>query len=308
MSRLSQKPTAAVLLQRIARRLARAKLHYGHGTEAPIDDAAALLCHVLELDPPLTAAHLRRPVSALRQQRLAELVQRRIAARIPVVYLTQRCWFAGLPMFVDERVLIPRSPLAETIEQRFQPWIDARRVRAICDMGTGSGCIAIACARAFLRARVDAVDVSAAALDVARLNIRQHRLQRRVRAVESDHFSALKGAAYDIIVSNPPYVGKREMRSLPAEYRHEPRNALASGDDGLASVRVLLHEATQHLLPQGILVVEVGNSEALVRRRFRQLPFVWLQFERGGGGVFVLTREQLLAGGFGNQEQCPVTR
>jgi ribosomal protein L3 glutamine methyltransferase len=308
MTQLSQKPTAGVLLQRATRQLARAKLHYGHGTLAPADDAAALLCHVLAVEPPLTVARLRRPVSTARQLQLAALLRRRIAERMPVVYLTQRCWFAGLPMIVDERVLVPRSPLAETIEQRFEPWIDARRVRAICDMGTGSGCIAIACARAFLRARVDAVDVSAAALQVARINIRQHRLQRRVRAVESDHFAALKGAAYDIIVSNPPYVGTREMRSLPAEYRHEPRSALASGHDGLASVRVLLREATQHLLPEGILVVEVGNSETLVRHRFRQLPFVWLQFERGGGGVFVLTREQLLAGGFGSEEQCPVTR
>jgi ribosomal protein L3 glutamine methyltransferase len=293
MSQLSQKPSAAVLLQRAARRLKRVGLHYGHGTSTPSDDAAALLCHVLQLEPPLTPAALRRPVSKRRQQQLAALLQRRIVERVPVVYLTQRCWFAGLPMYVDERVLIPRSPLAETIEQRFEPWIDARRVRAVCDMGTGSGCIAIACARALPRARIDAVDVSGAALQVARINIRQHRLQRRVRAVESDHFAALAGRAYDIIVSNPPYVGKRELRGLPAEYRHEPRAALAAGDDGLDSVRVLLQQAARHLSAEGILVVEVGNSETLVRRRFPRLPFVWLQFERGGGGVFVLTREQL---------------
>ena len=293
MSQLSQKPSTAVLLQRAARRLRRAGLHYGHGTLTPSDDAAALLSHVLQVEPPLTPAALRRPVSERRQQQLAALLQRRVVERVPVVYLTQRCWFAGLPMFVDERVLIPRSPLAETIEQRFAPWIDARRVRAVCDMGTGSGCIAIACARAFPRAHIDAVDISSAALQVARINIRQHRLQRRVRAVESDHFAALAGRAYDIIVSNPPYVGQRELRGLPAEYRHEPRAALAAGDDGLDSVRVLLQQAAQQLAPEGILVVEVGNSETLVRRRFPRLPFVWLQFERGGGGVFVLTREQL---------------
>jgi ribosomal protein L3 glutamine methyltransferase len=301
MSQLSQKPTVGVLLQRATRQLARARAHYGHGTSAPIDDAAALLGHVMGLDPPLRATQLRRAMSMQRQQQFKALLRRRIVERMPVVYLTQRCWFAGLPMFVDERVLIPRSPLAETIEQRFQPWIDPRRVRRICDMGTGSGCIAIACARAFPRAQVDAIDVSPAALEVARINIRQYRLQRRVHAVESDHFAALEGAAYDIIVSNPPYVGEREMRSLPAEYRHEPRAALAAGVDGLTSVRILLAEATRRLLPEGILVVEVGNSETLVRRRFPQLPFAWLQFERGGGGVFVLTREQLLAGGLGSQ-------
>jgi ribosomal protein L3 glutamine methyltransferase len=297
MSRLSQKPTVDGLLRRVTRQLARARLYYGHGTEHPRDDAAALLCHVLAVTPPLSFATRRRTVGPARQAELAALVARRIHERIPVVYLTQRSWFAGLVMYVDERVLIPRSPLAETIQQRFSPWIEPQRVRRICDMGTGSGCIAIACARAFPRARIDAVDISESALAVTRINIRQHRLARRVRAVESDHFDALGSAAYDIIVSNPPYVGSREMAGLPDEYRHEPRLALASGVDGLDSVRVLLERAAVHLNPGGILVVEVGNSEALVRRRYPQLPFVWLQFEHGGGGVFVLTREQLLMGG-----------
>jgi ribosomal protein L3 glutamine methyltransferase len=296
MSRLSQKPTVDGLLRRVTRRLARARLYYGHGTEHPRDDAAALLCHVLAVTPPLSAAARRRTVGAARQAELAALVARRIHERIPVVYLTRRSWFAGLVMYVDERVLIPRSPLAETIQQRFSPWIEPKRVRRICDMGTGSGCIAIACARAFPRSHIDAVDISKSALAVTRINIRQHRLTRRVRAVASDHFDALGSAAYDIIVSNPPYVGSREMAGLPDEYRHEPRRALASGVDGLDSVRVLLEQAAVRLNPGGILVVEVGNSEALVRRRYPQLPFVWLQFVRGGGGVFVLTREQLLTG------------
>lgn len=281
------------LLDRVARRFRRARLHYGHGTLDASDDAAAIVAHVLRQAPPLTPARLRRRAGAATIAAVGQLAERRIRERVPVVYLTQQCWYAGLPLHVDERVLIPRSPIAELIGQRFAPWIDARRVRRIADIGTGSGCIALACARAFARARVDAVDIDPQALEVARLNIRRLRLGRRVRALQSDHFAALEGARYDIIVSNPPYVGRREMASLPAEYRHEPRGALAAGRDGLDSVRVLLREAAVHLEPAGILVVEVGNTEVAVRRRFPRLPFLWLQFSRGGGGVFLLTREQL---------------
>ena len=295
--RVPQPPvSAAMLWRRATRRLQRARLYYGHGTERARDDAAALVWHALRLPARPSAARLRRAATPAQQARLRALLARRIAGRVPVVYLTHRCWFAGLEFHVDERVLIPRSPIAELIEQGFSPWIDAARVRRIADVGTGSGCIAIACAHALPRARVDALDISADALAVAALNIRRHRLQRRVRALKSDHFSALETGAYDIIVSNPPYVGRAELASLPPEYRHEPVLALAAGRDGLDSVRVILRGAARYLRPGGILVVEVGNSETLVRRKFPRLPFTWLEFARGGGGVFLLTREQLVAG------------
>jgi ribosomal protein L3 glutamine methyltransferase len=277
----------------VRRRLLRARLHYGHGTDNAGDDAAALVWHALGLPVQAGARQLARVPTAGQLAALEALVQRRIAGRVPVVYLTQRCWFAGMQMHVDERVLIPRSPIAELVESRFQPWIEPTRVRRIVDVGTGSGCIAVACAAAFPRARVDALDLSPDALAVAQINIRAHRLGRRVRALVSDHFSALGDDSYDIIVSNPPYVGQREMAGLPAEYRHEPRMALAAGRDGLDSVRVLLAEAPARLRPAGLLVVEVGNSERAVRRAWPRLPFTWLEFARGGGGVFLLTREQL---------------
>jgi ribosomal protein L3 glutamine methyltransferase len=280
----------------LSAQLRRARLHYGHGTSNARDDAAALIWHALKLPRQPSATRLRRRATLAQLKTLQALVARRITERVPAVYLTHRSWFAGLEMYVDERVLIPRSPLAELIEHRFAPWIDAAQVRRVADIGTGSGCIAIACARAFPRARVDAVDISGPALQVARRNIRRHRLARRVRAVKSNHFSALPAGAYDIIVSNPPYVGRSEMATLPPEYRHEPTAALAAGADGLDAVRVILRDAPRYLRAGGILVVEVGNTEARVRRRFPSLPFTWLQFARGGGGVFLLTREQLIAG------------
>lgn len=283
----------ATALRRAARRLERAGVWFGHGTDNALDDAAVLLWYVLGIsdaaDPKLDARKL-----TLRQRLAFEaLLERRIATREPAVYITGETWFAGLPMRTDPRALVPRSPLAELIERGFAPWIDPSHVRRVLDVGTGGGCIALACAHYLPRARVDAVDISDDALALAHENRRRLGLARRVSLVKSDHFSALKGRTYDIIVSNPPYVGRREMRTLPAEYGHEPRIALASGDDGLDSVRVLLSQSAKHLNPGGLLVVEVGNTETLVRRRFPRVPFLWLEFERGGGGVFCLTREQL---------------
>ena len=281
------------LIARGARRLRRARVFCGHGTDNVWDEAAALTLYALGLSAAAGAALGRRPVGRAGQQRAREILTRRIAERIPGAYLTGVAWFAGVPLHVDARVLVPRSAIAELIERRFAPWIAARRVRRILDLGTGCGCIAIACARALPGARVDAVDISPAALDVAGINVRRYRLTRRVRLRKSDHFAALAGATYDIIVSNPPYVGSRELRALPPEYRHEPRVGLAAGNTGLDSVRIILRQARRHLRPGGLLIVEVGNTQAAVRRAFGRVPFVWLEFERGGGGVSLLTREQL---------------
>lgn len=284
------------LIEQGANRLRRARVFFGHGTDNAWDESAALVLHALGLPHNDPSVYARR-VGLSDQRRVQAWVTRRIKERIPAVYLTGETWFAGWPFYVDPRVLIPRSPIAELIERRFAPWLDARRIRRVLDMGTGSGCIAIACAKALPWSRVDAVDISGEALAVAARNVRRHRLGRRVHLVHSDHFASLGAARYDLIVSNPPYVGARELAALPPEYRHEPPLALAAGRVGLDSVRVLLGESRRHLRPGGALIVEVGDTERAVRRAFPRLPFIWLQFERGGGGVFVLGAEQLPAPG-----------
>ena len=296
MARLFHRTTAGSLIGSVQRRLTRAKVFFGHGTENARDEAAALVYFVMRLPHDSPPRVLQRRATAAQVAGIDALLQRRIAERLPLPYLTHEAWFAGLRFYVDQRVLIPRSPFAELIEKRFSPWIDARRVRRLLDLGTGSGCIALAMARAFPRARVDAVDIDPGALEVAAINRRRLRLTRRVRLIESDHFAALSGESYDIIASNPPYVGAREMRGLPREYRHEPRLALESGREGLDSAGIILAQAARHLRPRGLLVVEVGNTERALRRAYPRLPFTRLDFERGGGGVFLLTREQLERG------------
>ncbi len=302
MRRLSHKApeTVGAAIDRCAAALARARVSFGHGTDNPRDEAAELVFFAAGIPHAAGAHAYGRALTPARRRRIDALLQQRTTRRIPLPYLTQRAFFAGLELYVDERVLVPRSPIAELALSRFAPWIDPERVRRIVDVGTGSGAIALACAKAFPRAHVDALDISADALRVCRRNVRSLRLKSRVAVLKSDHFAAVGGRRYDIIVSNPPYVGEREMRGLPREYRHEPRIGLASGADGLNSVRAILRAAHRHLRKDGILVCEVGNSEAALLRAFPRTPFIWPQIAMGGGGVFVLRApglEELKASG-----------
>ena len=276
-----------------ASRFNEAGLHYGHGTDNAVDDALTLVLHALHLQhglaPELFSAQLTRE----EKQRVFDLLSQRYEKRIPVPYLTNEAMFAGLSFYVDERVLVPRSPIAELIEQQFEPWVDPDNVGHILDMCTGSACIAISCALAFPYAQVDAVDISTDALAVAQKNIERHGMDGLLNIYESNLFSNLPAQRYDIIVSNPPYVSAEEMTSLPEEFSHEPELGLVSGEDGLDACIEILAEAGNRLNDDGILVVEVGNSAGALADRFPEVPFLWLDFERGGEGVFLLTAEQV---------------
>ena len=272
---------------------AEADLCYGHGADNALDEAAFLVLGALDIPFDADPGQLNKTISARERERIEELVNIRIRSKKPVAYLLNKTWFAGMPFYVDERVLIPRSPIAELLFEQFSPWISPGEVDRVLDLGTGSGCIAIACATVFPRANVDATDISADALEVARRNCDQHDLTRRVNLIQSDLFSALDDRQYDIIVSNPPYLSAEEMSVLPAEYRYEPSLALAAGATGLDVVDRILHDAHRHITPHGILVVEVGNGRAALEARYPRIPFTWLDFEHGGEGVFVIAGTDL---------------
>ncbi|HQU15543.1 MAG: ribosomal protein L3 N(5)-glutamine methyltransferase [Chromatiales bacterium 21-64-14] len=275
-----------------ASRFNAAGLVFGHGTDNALDEAALLVLHALHLPPDLPSDYRDTALTDTERRAVAVVLERRIRERAPAAYLTGEAWFAGLCFEVDERVLVPRSPIAELIEQGFEPWLAQIHVRRILDLGTGSGCIGIACALAFPEAEVDLADVSQDALTVAQHNVLRHGLEGRVRTVHSDLFSALRGR-YDLIVSNPPYVSAAEMDTLPEEYRREPALGLAAGPAGLDFALRIMREAPRHLEEPGLLVVEVGGAAAALEAQLPELPFLWPEFQRGGDGVFVLGSAQL---------------
>jgi ribosomal protein L3 glutamine methyltransferase len=286
------------LIRTVADQFDSAELAYGHGTDNPLDEAAWLIFSTLRLAHEAAVEAYAMPVLESDILKVMALAKRRIEERVPMAYLLNQAFFAGREYYVDERVLVPRSPFAELIEQQFTPWVDPRQVLAVADLGTGSACIAIAIAYAFPDARVDAVDISTDALAVAAINIKKHDLEcpglaARVTTVQSDFFDALGGNQYDLIVSNPPYVDGADMASMPLEFGHEPELGLAAGDDGLDAVHKILREASRFLTDNGILVCEVGNSQPALESAYPGVPFVWLEFEAGGAGVFVLTKIDL---------------
>ena len=268
-------------------------LYFGHGTDNAWDEAVALILHVLHLPPDTTNKILNATLTISEKQQIINLIQKRVTDRTPLPYLTHEAYFAGLSFYVDERVLIPRSPMAELIETGFAPWVDPNSVTHVLDICTGSGCIAIVCALALPAAQIDASDLYADCLEVAAMNIEKYSLQKQIHLYQSDLFNNLPANKYDIIIANPPYVDAQDMANLPPEYRHEPKAALSAGLDGLTIINQILKNAKNYLKPKGILVVEVGNSEQAVQEQYPNMPFTWLNFQRGGDGVFLLMREQL---------------
>ncbi|MEQ8230927.1 MAG: 50S ribosomal protein L3 N(5)-glutamine methyltransferase [Gammaproteobacteria bacterium] len=288
--------SASALIADATQRFEAAGLHYGHGTDNAADEALFLVLHALGWGYDVSDAALAAPLVPAQRRAVEAVIAARIATRKPAAYLTGRMWFAGHEFAVDERVLVPRSPIAELIGEGFEPWRGGRPLLRVLDIGTGSGCIAIAIALAFPRARVDATDVSAAALAVARANVARYALEERVTLAQCDLFPA-PGTRYDLIVSNPPYVPRAVWEALPPEYHAEPTLALTAGDDGCDCLAGILARAADYLAPGGQLLVEVGEIWPAVAARWPRLPFTWIEFAHGGEGVFLLERDELLDAG-----------
>jgi ribosomal protein L3 glutamine methyltransferase len=292
------RPTLRSILRDIARRLKVARVSFGHGTTNAHEEAAWLSAHALGLQVDALQLHLDRALSADETRQINTLVDTRIRTRKPTAYLLREAWLGEHRFYVDERVIVPRSYIAELLQEDLRPWVTrANPVRSALDLCTGSGCLAILLALNFPRSRIDASDISRDALHVAKRNITDYRLTKRVSLVTSNLYSKLGNRRYDVIVSNPPYVREAVMRRLPAEYRKEPVLALAGGDDGLDLVKRIVAEAALHLTPEGLLIVEVGHNRKRVEAAFPRLPLIWAQTSGGDDCVFLITRETLLAAG-----------
>lgn len=275
-------------------RFNEAGVFFGHGTDNAWDEAAYLLLHTLHLPIDQLDPYIDARLTATERASAVDVIKRRITERLPASYLTHEAWLDDYRFYVDERVIVPRSHIAELLREQLSPWVnDPWAVGRVLDMCTGSGCLAILAAEAFPEATIDAIDLSPDAIAVARINVDEYGLAERIRLIESDAFAAIPGERYDVIISNPPYVNAESMASLPAEYRREPQLALASGDDGLDFVRVLLKDAAQHLTPDGVLIVEIGHNRDEVEQAFPRLSFVWLDTSAGDRFVFMLRRKDL---------------
>ncbi|MGP4843200.1 50S ribosomal protein L3 N(5)-glutamine methyltransferase [Marinobacter sp. 1Y8] len=281
------------LLRFASTQFASSEIYYGHGTDNVWDEAVQLVMRSLSLPLENNAIFLDARLTRDEKTLILDRIRRRVESREPVAYLLGEAWFMGLPFNVDSRVLVPRSPIGELIQSGFQPWLGDLEVNRILDLCTGSGCIGIAAATVFEDADVDLSDISGDALEVAQSNIIMHGLEDRVSAIQSDLFAGLEGQ-YDLILSNPPYVDAEDMAALPDEFRHEPELGLAAGGDGLDIAHRILDKAADLLTPDGLLVVEVGNSWVALQDAYPELPFIWLDFDQGGEGVFLLTRQDLL--------------
>ena len=271
----------------------KSELFFGHGTDNAFDEAKLLTFHVLQLPQNIPDNYWNARLTHVEKQQVTELFRLRIETRKPAAYLTGEAWFAGLRFIVSEATLVPRSPIAELIAKRYEPWVNAEQVTNVLDMCTGSGCIGIASLQAFPHAEVDLVDISADALEIAQQNVEQFGLEEFAHPIQSDLFSNLQGKQYDLIVSNPPYVDEIEMTHLPEEFQREPALGLAAGKDGLDLVRRILAEAPQYLKDDGVLIVEVGVSQFYLEQEYPELPFYWFEFEHGGEGVFAIQKSEL---------------
>jgi ribosomal protein L3 glutamine methyltransferase len=290
----SQLHTIRDLLRFAVSQFNKAGLHFGHGSANAYDEAAYLILKTLYLPLDQLEPFLDARVTDSEGKQVLEMIERRVTDRIPVAYLTHEAWLGDFSFYVDERVIIPRSFIAELLQTQLAPWItEPDHVTDALDLCTGSGCLAILMAHAFENAQIDAADISAQALAVAHKNVQDYGLEQRIELIESNLFSALTGKRYDLIISNPPYVNAESMQRLPQEYRHEPEKALASGDDGLDATRKILQQAARHLTDDGILVVEIGHNRAELEQAYPKVPFTWLETSAGDEFVFLLQRDQL---------------
>jgi ribosomal protein L3 glutamine methyltransferase len=290
----SQLHTFRDLLRFSVSRLNEAGLFFGHGSSNAYDEAVYLILHTLHLPPDQMEIFLDARLTNMEVSQVLGIVKRRALEKIPAAYLTQEAWLGDFSFYVDKRVLVPRSFIAELLREQLSPWVsDPSSVHSVLDLCTGSGCLAILLAHAFENATIDATDISDEALEVANKNVEDYDLNPRVHLLQSDLFGALEGRLYDLIISNPPYVNAESMASLPEEYRHEPRNALASGNDGLEATKEILKRAADYLTNEGMLIVEIGHNRAALEESFPQTPFTWLETSAGDGFVFMLTRDHL---------------